>query len=63
MTSVGDYALRFRDPDFDCFDGDYRRIYEVTSALGPEGLNATKLANRIVSAVSPRIKLSLSPFA
>lgn len=48
MTSMGDYAMCFRDPDFDCLDGDYRRIYEVTSALGPEVLNAPKLANRIV---------------
>ena len=44
-----DYAMRFRDPNFDCLDGDYRCIYEVTSALGPEVLNATTLANRIVS--------------
>jgi len=50
MTITGNCAKRsFQDHDFDFLDGNYRRIYEITTALGPEALTAKQLASKVVS--------------
>ena len=49
MTITGNCAKRFQDHDFDFLDGNYRRIYEITTALVPEALTIKQLASKVVS--------------